>query len=127
MIFTDPECPYCIKAEKVFESHNVSLFVNFLPLDFHKNATPWSLDILSSKDPKKTAKEIKNKNYPKIDHTKEAKDQLAKMITLATELGITGTPKLYVIDTKEKKVVDVINGANIPKIEHYLELDKKKE
>jgi len=120
VIFTDPECPYCHKAEDTFKEKDVTVYVNFLPLDFHKNAKAWSLDILSSKNPKQTASDIKNGKFAKITHTKEAISQLAKMEEIAKELKITGTPRLYVIDKKLGKVVDVINGANIPKIEKYL-------
>lgn len=120
VIFTDPECPYCHKAEDTFKEKDVTVYVNFLPLDFHKNAKVWSLDILSSKNPKQTASDIKNGKFAKITHTKEAISQLAKMEEIAKELSITGTPRLYVIDKKLGKVIDVINGANIPKIEKYL-------
>jgi thiol:disulfide interchange protein DsbC len=121
VIFTDPECPYCQKAEEAFNDKNVTVYVNFMPLSFHKNATDWSLDILSSKNPKQTASDIKHGTYKKYEHTKEAKEQLEKMVAIATELNITGTPKLFIIDKNEKKVIDVINGADIAKIKKYLE------
>lgn len=121
VIFTDPECPYCQKAEEAFNGKDVTLYVNFMPLDFHKNAKAWSLDILSSKNPKQTASDIKHGTYKKYEHTKEAKEQLEKMIALATELNITGTPKLFIIDKNEKKVIDVINGADMAKIKKYLD------
>ncbi len=121
VIFTDPECPYCQKAEEAFNGKDVTVYVNFMPLDFHKNAKAWSLDILSSKNPKQTASDIKHGIYKKYEHTKEAKEQLEKMIALATELNITGTPKLFIIDKNEKKVIDVINGADMAKIKKYLD------
>ncbi len=121
VIFTDPECPYCKKAEAEFEAQNATVYYNFMPLSFHKNATPWSLDILSSKNPLNTIHDIKNGKETKIEHSKEAQLQLDKMIAKAESLGITGTPKLFVIDKKQKKVIDVINGADIPKIKKYLE------
>ncbi|MDD2698179.1 MAG: DsbC family protein [Arcobacteraceae bacterium] len=120
-IFTDPECPYCRKAEEVFNDKNVTVYVNFMPLDFHQNAKPWSLDILSSKNPKQTASDIKHDIYKKYEHTKEANNQLEKMIALAKELNITGTPKLFIIDKVEKKVIDVINGADVAKMKKYLD------
>jgi thiol:disulfide interchange protein DsbC len=43
------------------------------------------------------------------------------MIALATELNITGTPKLFIIDKNDKKVIDVINGADIAKMKKYLD------
>ncbi len=121
VLFTDPECPYCKKAEAEFEGKDLTVYYNFMPLSFHQNATPWSLDILSSKDPYKTLHEIKNGKDIHITHTKEAQAQLDKMIAKAEGLGITGTPKMYVIDKNEKKIVSVINGADIAKIKKYLE------
>lgn len=120
VIFTDPECPYCKKAEDTFKNKDVTVYVNFMPLDFHKNAKRWSLDVLSSKEPLKTLEDIKSGKEPKLSHTKQAEEQLSKMEALGKELNITGTPKLFVIDKKENKIVDVINGANIPQIEKYL-------
>lgn len=120
VIFTDPECPYCKTAEGAFVNKDVTVHFNFIPLDFHKNAKAWSLDILSSSEPKKTAEQIKAGKTAKVKHTKEAEAQLGKMIALAKELNITGTPKLFVIDTKENIVIESINGANIPQIEKFL-------
>lgn len=120
VIFTDPECPYCKKAEETFLNKDVTVYYNFMPLDFHKNAKEWSLDILSSKNPKQTAEQIRAGKTVKVKHTKEAEIQLDKMVVLAKELGVTGTPKLFVLDKQSKKVVDIINGANIPQIQKYL-------
>ncbi|MBO7059465.1 DsbC family protein, partial [Campylobacter jejuni] len=38
---------------------------------------------------------------------------------------IMGTPKLLVVDKKEKKIIDVIDGANMQKINSYLDKDKQ--
>jgi thiol:disulfide interchange protein DsbC len=119
VIFTDPECPYCRKVEVALKDKNVTVYYNFMPLSFHKNAFPWSLDILSSKNPKQIIHDILSEKNIKIEHTKEAQMQLDKMIKKAQDLNITGTPKLFVIDKTLNKVVDVINGADIPKIEKY--------
>lgn len=40
------------------------------------------------------------------------------MMSLGKTLEIQGTPKIYVISGD--KVVDIIEGANIPKLEKYL-------
>ncbi len=120
VIFTDPECPYCKKAEEVFNNQDVTVHFNFMPLDFHKHAKDWSLDVLSSKEPAKTLEDIKAGKDVKIKHTQQAEAQLEKMMTLAKSLNITGTPKLFVIDKNENKIIDVINGANIPQIQKYV-------
>lgn len=120
VVFTDPECPYCKKAEDVIIKKDVTVYINYMPLSFHKNAREWSLDILSSTNPKQILADIKSGKQVKIKHTKEAEARLAKMEELAKKLNVTGTPKLFVIDKNANKIVDVINGANIPQIEKYL-------
>jgi thiol:disulfide interchange protein DsbC len=120
VIFTDPECPYCKKVESEFENKNATLYYNFMPLDFHKNATRWSLDILSSKNSKQTILDIKNGKSPKIEHTKDSQIRLDKMIAKAKSLNISGTPKLFIIEKSTNKVVDTINGADMSKIRKYL-------
>lgn len=128
VIFTDPECSYCKLAEDHFEKNDVSLYVNFLPLSFHKNAEKWSLEILSSKDLKKAMKEIKVTGKDlKIKIKPQAKEQLKKMKALAKKLGITGTPKIFVVEKNGNKVVEIIDGANIPKINEFLKKDKSND
>ena len=119
VIFTDPECPFCKKAEDFFATKDVRLYINFLPLEMHPNARNMSLQILSSSDPKSTAQKIKNLEPVDVEITDVAKNKLSKMESLAHNLKITGTPKIFVIDNDKKKIIDVINGANILQIEKY--------
>jgi len=120
VLFTDPECPYCKTVEKLFSEKDTTVHYNFTPLPLHKNAKEWSQIALSSKDFKKTLVDIHSGNVPKIAITEDAKKQLENMETLAKELNISGTPKIYVIDNKKQIIVDTINGAKIPKIEKYI-------
>jgi len=120
VLFTDPECPYCKTVEKFFGQNNTTVYYIFTPLPFHKNAKEWSEIALSSKDFKKALEDIHSGNIPKISITEDTKKQLEQMETLAKELKVTGTPKIYIIDEKEQKIVDVINGADIPKLEKYI-------
>ncbi len=119
VIFTDPECPFCKKVEDFFATKDVTTYMNFLPLEMHPNARNMSLQILSSRDPKSTALKIKNFESIDVEITEEAQNKLSKMESLAQDLKITGTPKIFVIDNDKKKIIDVINGANIPQIEKY--------
>jgi thiol:disulfide interchange protein DsbC len=120
VLFTDPECPYCKTVEKFFSQNNTTVYYIFTPPPFHKNAKEWSEIALSSKDFKKALEDIHSGNILKISITEDAKKQLEQMETLAKELKVTGTPKIYIIDEKEQKIVDVINGADIPKLEKYI-------
>lgn len=120
VLFTDPECPFCKTVEKFFSQNNTTVYYNFTPLPFHKNAKEWSEIALSSKDFKQALNDIHSGNIPTVELTDAAKKQLEEMEILAKELKVAGTPKIYVIDEKEQKIVDVVNGADIPKLEKYI-------
>ncbi|MFA5453978.1 MAG: thioredoxin fold domain-containing protein [Sulfurimonas sp.] len=120
VLFTDPECSYCKTVEKFFSQNDTTVYYNFTPLPFHKNAKEWSEIALSSKDFKQALNDIHLGNVPKITITEDAKKQLEEMEVLAKELKVTGTPKIYVIDEKEQRIVDVVTGADIPKLEKYI-------
>lgn len=120
VLFTDPECPYCKTVEKFFSENDTTVHFVFTPLPFHKNAKKWSQIALSSKDFKKTLEDIHSSNVPNIAITEEAKKQLQKMEELGQELKVAGTPKIYVIDEKKQKIVQTVNGADIPKLNKFL-------
>lgn len=120
VLFTDPECPYCKTVEKFFSQNDTTVYYNFTPLPKHKNAKEWSEIALSSKDFKKALNDIHGGNIPTVGVTDVAKKQLEEMEVLAKELKVTGTPKIYVIDEKEQRIVDVVTGADIPKLEKYI-------
>lgn len=120
VLFTDPECPYCKTVEKFFADNNSTVYFNFTPLPFHKNAKEWSEIALSSKDFKKTLEDIHAGNIPNTAITEEAKKQLDHMEALGKELKISGTPKIFIIDEKNNEVVGVVNGADIKKLESFL-------
>ena len=130
VIFTDPECPFCRKVDKFLQDKkvNATFYVNYMPLYFHKNAKKWALQILSSKDKKSAIEQIEKTNKDiNITITQQAKDKLKNTQNLAKKLGIRGTPTLFVIDLKDKKVVDIIKGANIPKIQNWITKDKNEK
>jgi len=127
VIFTDPECPYCRRVDKYLKKTkpNISFYINYMPLYFHKNAKKWALQILSSKNKLEAIKTIEKTNKDlNVTITKEAKNTLKKTEALAKKLGIRGTPTLFVIDTKENKAVAKIDGANIPEIEKWIKRDR---
>lgn len=121
VIFTDPECPYCIKLEEWLEKQNIDVWVNFSPLTFHKNAKKWSLEILSAKNFKnamhisRTTQKDQN-----IVITQKAKDTLKAMQTKAEKLNIQGTPQIFVINKAKNSIVEKVHGANIPKLSKYI-------
>ncbi|MGD9718760.1 MAG: DsbC family protein [Sulfurimonadaceae bacterium] len=128
VLFTDPECPYCIKLEEYLQTQDATVHINYMPLPFHKNAKELSLKALSAKDFKQAHSEAKKGNVTSVDKiTDEAKTKLEAMMKLAEELGVKGTPKTFVVNTAENKVIGVINGADVPKFEKYLNKEAKNE
>ncbi len=125
VLFTDPECPYCKITEEYFENNkNLDLHIVFTPLSFHKNAKEWSLKALSSQDLKQAIKDLKANKIPNVTITEQAKKELQEMENLANKLQVNGTPKIIVIDKKENKIIDSIDGANIEAIEKYQKENK---
>ncbi|ARE80665.1 DsbC family protein [Campylobacter helveticus] len=126
VLFTDPECPFCARVEEHFMKNNVSVYINFYPLSFHQNATKWILQILSSKDFKEAFVSIRhNQKDLDVKTTKEAEQTLNNMKALGEKLNIQGTPKLFVVEKNTSKIIDVIDGANMQKIDSYLTKDKQ--
>ncbi|MGE4266349.1 MAG: DsbC family protein [Deferribacterales bacterium] len=108
---TDPECPYCLKAEEFFKDADVNRYIYFFPLSFHKNAERLSVHILCSKDSAteyekvlKAVSEGKADSF-KTDTCEAGKTTLKKMMDVAQQLGVRGTP-FFIIDGK------VISGAD---------------
>lgn len=126
VLFTDPECPFCARVEEHFIKNDVSIYINFYPLSFHQNATKWILQILSSKDFKEAFMTIRHHQKDlDVKTTKEAEQTLNNMKTLGEKLSIQGTPKLFVVEKNTSKIIDVIDGANMQKIDSYLTKDKQ--
>jgi thiol:disulfide interchange protein DsbC len=116
--FTDPDCPFCRKAAKFFESRtDVTKYTFFTPLPMHPDAANKVRYILCNKDTAKAFDEVMN---GKIDSQKyetckntEVDDLINLHKSEGTKMGVVSTP-FFVIDGK------VVNGADIPKIEKLL-------
>jgi len=101
-LFTDPECPYCKKFEKLMPKYlkQAKFFVYFFPLDNHKNAKNISIWIDSQKNKFDAMLKSANdeaKGYDKLSKETIAKyeDRLMKQMDIAIELGVGGTPSLF--------------------------------
>ena len=126
ILFTDPECPYCARVEEHFIKNDVTAYINFYPLSFHKNADKWSKQLLSAKDFKSAFTELrKTQKDLNVNISPQAEKTLEDMKQLGEKLNIMGTPKLIVVDKTQNKVIDVIDGANMSKIDSYLSKDKQ--
>ncbi|WP_353477334.1 thioredoxin fold domain-containing protein [Campylobacter jejuni] len=126
VLFTDPECPFCARVEELFIKKDVSVYVNFFPLSIHPHAEQWSKEILSALDFKEALIKLRETQKDlEVKITPQAEQTLKNMRELGEKLNIMGTPKLLVVDKKEKKIIDVIDGANMQKINSYLDKDKQ--
>jgi thiol:disulfide interchange protein DsbC len=113
IVFTDPECPYCVKFEKLWPglSKDVKLYVFFMPLSNHRNATQMSFYVMKQKNEAAKAKAILDmangdKSFTRLTMTKEIQSLFSKKIeenqALANQFGVRGTPAVY--DTKGESV-----------------------
>ena len=100
--FTDPDCPYCRQAAKLFEGKNVTQYVFLFPLKgLHPQAEDKCKYILSAADPGKAYYEVINGWKDKDDLANlavkdEVKNKVKKLEELGQKLGIAGTPAIWI-------------------------------
>lgn len=89
---TDPQCPYCQKAEAVLEplAEKGELTVRFLlyPLSFHRGAREESISIICDK---KGLEGLKNRHRSE-NQCEEGISKVDETVRILTAKGITGTP-----------------------------------
>ncbi len=89
---TDPQCPYCKKAESLIEplANQGKVRVKYLlfPLKFHKGAKEESISIICDK---KGLEGLKNR-YRSENQCAEGKKKVEETINFLMGKGITGTP-----------------------------------
>jgi len=113
VVFTDPECPYCVKFEKMWPAmqKNVKLYVFFMPLSNHRNAVQMSYHVMKQKDQKAKSKAILDmangdRSYERLSMSQQIHELFGKKIddnkALANDFGVRGTPAVF--DTKGENV-----------------------
>jgi len=115
---TDPDCPYCRKASAFFSGRSdVTRYIFFYPLPFHKDAEAKVRYVLCAKDSGKAYEEAMT---GKLDDMKfkpckdaQVEKTLQKHKEVAARLGLSGTPFFLVGD-------QAVFGADIPKLESML-------
>lgn len=114
IVFTDPECPYCVKFEKMWPTleKKVKLYVFFMPLSHHRSAVQMSYHVMKQKDNQAKAKAILDmaygdKSYERLTMSQQIHELFGQKIeknkTLANEFGVRGTPAVF--DTKGAQVM----------------------
>jgi thiol:disulfide interchange protein DsbC len=116
--FTDPDCPFCRRAEEFFRGRrDVTRYVFFAPLDqIHPDAERKTAWILTQRDKEKAYREIMagahdKDRLPQPDA--KAGDLVMRHRHLAARMGVMDTPTFWVNGK-------MVQGANIPVIEKLL-------
>lgn len=110
-VFSDPECPFCIKFEKEVLEHislnEYTVHLYLFPLSFHKHSEAMSLYILSQKNNNDRIAALKGitnglQYYASATYTENErtslKAKLAKQQEIAATIGVSGTPAVYDVD-----------------------------
>lgn len=122
--FTDPDCPYCRKVDEFLSRRtDVTRHVFLYPLDkIHPDSRAKSVFILNSKDKEKAFREVFAGKYDRgglpisnadLTNFKTETARLDAGVKLGQELGVQGTPMLFVNG-------QLVNGADLKRIESLL-------
>lgn len=126
IVFTDPECPYCVKLENILPKMkgDAKFHVFLYPLSFHKNAKSMSFYIMSQNTEalKQEAAHktmngdtsYKNAKFS-LNEIEEYESNLKKMKNFANYLGASATPSVYTIDGNSIQWNLLIDKYNIEK------------
>jgi thiol:disulfide interchange protein DsbC len=114
-MFTDVECPFCIKAYQwLKEKTDYTLYVYLFPLPMHPNAYDKSIKILCSENKEASLTLAKDNKEIPAQKCSDGESMLKKHISLSESLGVTGTP-LFITEAGKK-----ISGFNQQVLEDYL-------
>lgn len=113
IVFTDPECSYCVKFERMWPSleKKVKLYVYFMPLSNHRNAVSMSFYVMKQQGQKAKAEALLqmaegDRSFEKLSMNQEMHELFAQKIEqnreLAEEFGVRGTPSVF--NTKGENV-----------------------
>jgi thiol:disulfide interchange protein DsbC len=119
VVFTDPDCPFCGQLHQtmkqiVAKRKDVSFYIKFFPLNFHKDAYWKAKSIVCNKSLKMLEDNFEKKEIPKTECTT---DEIDSSMKLAASFGISGTPALILPDGRlregaipEAELTDLIDG-----------------
>jgi len=116
---TDPDCPYCRRAANFLEKRSdVTQYIFFLPLPYHKDAVNKIKYIFCSQDKEKAYSEamqgkLDGRKY-EVCKKQDVEDLLGIHRTVVAKLGIQSTP-FFIINNSQ-----IVVGADIPKLEEAL-------
>ena len=116
--FTDPDCPFCRKVDEFLAKRtDVTRYVFFFPLrQIHPDAEKKARYILSQMDREKALREVVSGTLDgkALPETGNHDAMLEEMEKVAKDMGVRGTPALWIDGT-------AVNGADILRITALLE------
>jgi thiol:disulfide interchange protein DsbC len=95
-VFSDPDCPYCVRLEKTLqEMTNITVYTFLYPIEsLHPGATEKAKNIWCAPDRAATwSAWMLNKKQPAALNCKD--DQVATTVKLGEKLKINGTPTIF--------------------------------
>ncbi len=97
---TDPQCPYCHRAEKIVahmaEAGEIQLKVLLFPLSFHKGAKEQCISVICDNK----GLEGLHSGYKSENQCQEGKDKIEDTLRFLQQKGITGVPTYIFTDGK---------------------------
>ena len=101
-VFTDPDCPYCIKGHVELKklakiAPDVAIFIMLYPLPMHPGAYDKSRTIFETKSLELMDKAFEGKVIP-MPRNEDSKKVIDEIITFANANGISGTPTMVMPD-----------------------------
>jgi thiol:disulfide interchange protein DsbC len=94
-VFSDPDCPYCKKAEQeLIKLNNITVYTFMFPLQMHPDAARKSKQVWCSKDRSQAWMDMMLKG--KAPTAKDNCDNpLEANLALGNKLGVSGTPAIF--------------------------------
>lgn len=99
-VFSDPDCPYCKKAEAEFAKlDNVTIYTFLYPLDFHQDAARKSRLVWCSQDRAQSWLDLMLRG--KVPDGKgDCATPLEANLALGRKLRVEGTPAMFLVNGK---------------------------
>ncbi|MBU5614899.1 thioredoxin fold domain-containing protein [Geomonas azotofigens] len=115
--FTDPDCPFCMKAESYFQKRSdVTRYIFFIPLKRHPASKGKVQYILSAKDKEKAYLEVATGNLNRWKLSEVTPEGIAlqqEHEQIAKEQGLNATPIFIIYGT-------VVRGFDLNRLEPLL-------
>ncbi|MDX8379572.1 MAG: DsbC family protein [Gallionella sp.] len=112
-VFSDPDCPYCKKAEATMAAlKNVTIYTFLFPIaQLHPQSTSKAISIWCAKKPVEAWRDWMISGAAPVDAT--CANPIVENIELAKKLGITGTPTMIAKDGTMKRGAAPLAELNI--------------